>query len=114
MQRCFSNCNCRLVMYVGDGMCWPEQVCSKGWHTQGFRVFIAQLIDTLKYYRLPPATCFTDCSGLLLLLLRIVLLAAVLRRTLIPTQHLIHKLQDAHAEREERQRFLSALTVGAD
>jgi Mg2+ and Co2+ transporter CorA len=35
----------------------------------------------------------------------------VLRRTLVPTQHLIHKLQSTHSDRDSSQGFLSPLTV---
>lgn len=38
------------------------------------------------------------------------LLAAVLRRTLVPTQHLVHKLQNTH-DKDNNQGFLSPLTV---
>lgn len=37
----------------------------------------------------------------------------VLRRTLVPTQHLIHKLQSAHADKGNSQGFLSPLTVSS-
>jgi hypothetical protein len=35
---------------------------------------------------------------------------AVLRRTLVPTQHLVHKLQSTH-DKDNNQGFLSPLTV---
>jgi hypothetical protein len=35
----------------------------------------------------------------------------VLRRTLVPTQHLIHKLQTTHATTDSSKHFLSPLTV---
>lgn len=36
--------------------------------------------------------------------------SAVLRRTLVPTQHLVHKLQNTH-DKDNNQGFLSPLTV---
>jgi hypothetical protein len=36
---------------------------------------------------------------------------AVLRRTLVPTQYLIHKLQTTHATTDSSKHFLSPLTV---
>lgn len=41
---------------------------------------------------------------------RFVFAPAVLRRTLVPTQHLVHKLQSTH-EKDNNQGFLSPLTV---